>query len=108
MAQEYIDQPSLNYLLQLDRQNHNAIFAFITTDLELEIQHNRVIVMDIPPAGAPVNYEDYSYDGHAGPLYLLFPASYGKDAGMFMKFFPGYSNFSVRKLSAKYVLYSAE
>jgi len=108
MAQEYIDQPSLNYLLQLDRQNRTAIFAFITTDLELEIQHNRVIVMDIPPVSTPVNYEDYSYDGHAGPLYLLLPTSYGKDAGMFMKFFPGYGNFSVKKLSAKYVLYSAE
>lgn len=109
MAQEYIDQPSLDYIMQLDRQNHDAIFAFISTDLGLEIRHNRVITLDVPPSAATVNYEDYGYDGHAGPLYMVLPAGYNATIDtMFTKFFPGYSNFTKRVLSKDYVLFSAK
>jgi hypothetical protein len=109
MAQEYIDQPSLNYIMQLDRQNHNAIFAFISSDLGLEIKHNRVITLDVPPSVTGVNYDDYAYDGHAGPLYLVLPAAYNAVSDtMFTKFFPGYRNFTEKKLSKDYVLFEAK
>jgi hypothetical protein len=109
MAQEYIDQPSLNYIMQLDRQSHNAIFAFISSDLGLEIKNNRVITLDVPPSVVSVNYDDYSYDGHAGPLYLVLSAGYNAAIDtMFTKFFPGYSNFTEKKLSKDYVLFEAK
>lgn len=109
MAQEYIDQPSLNYILKLDNQNHNAVFAFISSDIGLEIKHNRVITLDVPPSVAGVNYDDYAYDGHAGPLYLLLPAGYNAAIDtMFTKFFPGYSHFTETKLSKDYILFSAK
>jgi hypothetical protein len=108
MAQEFIDQPSLDYVMELDRQNRNAVFAFISSDLGLEIVHNRVITLDVPPAATAINYDDYAYDGHAGPLYILLPASYNQMLlDMFMKFFPDYHNFSIKKLSSKYVICSA-
>ena len=109
MAQEYIDQPSLNYIMQLDQQNRNAIFAFTSSDLGLEIIHNRVITLDVPPLAGTINYDDYGYDGHAGPLYILLPASYNQTTlNMFMKFFPDYHNFTIKKLSPKYLLCSAQ
>lgn len=109
MAQEYIDQPSLNYIMQLDKRNHNAIFAFTSSDLGLEIKQNRVITLDIPPSVATVNYEDYAYDGHAGPLYMVLPAGYNAAIDtMFTKFFPGYKNFTAKKLSKGYVLFEAK
>jgi len=107
IAQEYIDQPSLNYLMQLDRQNSNAIFAFITPDIGLEISHNRVITIDPPTLGEQIDYEDFIYDGHAGPLYLLLPANYNNVATL-LKFFPGYSSFTTTQLGRKYILYAAK
>ncbi|WP_183578571.1 hypothetical protein HDF18_22300 [Mucilaginibacter sp. X5P1] len=109
IAQQSIDQPSLDYLLQLDKQNTNAIFAFLTPDVGLEIEHNRIITLDQPPANIPFDDDDYSYDGHAGPLYIVLPASYdGAQASMIMKFFRGYKDFSIQKLSPMYTLYSAK
>ena len=52
MAQEFISQPALNYILNLDKQSNNAIFVFVTADLPLEIQHNRTITIDPPLPGA--------------------------------------------------------
>src|SRR6202012_2394523 len=46
MAQEYIDQPSLNYIMKLDKQNKQAIFVFTSADLPLEIVNNRAINID--------------------------------------------------------------
>lgn len=109
MAQEYIDRPSLNYVMQLDKQNRNAIFAFISSDIGLEIKHNRVITLNVPPSVATVNYDDYAYDGHAGPVYMVLPAGYNAAIDtMFTKFFPGYSNFTAKRLSKDYVLFSAK
>jgi hypothetical protein len=109
LAQQSVDQPSLSYLLQLDKQNINAIFAFLTPDVGLEIEHNRILTLDEPPANTTFDSDDFSYDGHGGPLYILLPASYdGPKAAMLMKFFRGYTNFSVKKLSPAYTLYSAE
>lgn len=109
MAQEFIDQPSLNYIMNLDRQNKQAIFVFVSADLPLEIANNRVINIDPLSPGDEIDPEDYTYSGHAGPLYILLPANYaGKQAEMFMKFFPGYRGFTQQKLSAGYILYSAK
>jgi len=109
IAQEYIDQSSLNYILNLDEQNKNAIFVFVTADLPLEITHNRIITLDPPLPGSKFDYDDYTYNGHAGPLYLLLPADYtGDRANIVMKFFPGYKDFTQQKLGNNYVLYAGK
>lgn len=108
-AQQTIDQQSLNYLLKLNDVNEDAIFVFTTSDLPLEITHNRIIILDPIIQGAQINYDDYSYDGHAGPLYLLLPANYSAEQdNTAMKFFPGYKNFTKQKLGKNYVLYAAK
>ena len=108
-AQQTIDQQSLNYLLKLNDENKNAIFVFTTADLSLEITQNRTIILDPIIPGAQLNYDDYSYDGHAGPLYLLLPATYSAEQdSTAMKFFPGYKAFTQQKLGKSYVLYSAK
>jgi hypothetical protein len=108
-AQQTIDQQSLNYLLKLNDVNEDAIFVFTTADLPLEITHNRIIILDPIIQGAQINYDDYSYDGHAGPLYLLLPANYSAEQdNTAMKFFPGYKNFTKQKLGKNYVLYAAK
>lgn len=107
LAQQFIDQNSLNYMMKLDRENKDAIFVFMSPDLPLEITNNRVITIDPPLPGTVIDYEDYIYGGHAGPLYVLLPAKYTANAGMFMKFFPDYKSFSKHKLGDGYVLYTA-
>jgi hypothetical protein len=108
MAQEFIDQPALNYMMQLDKQNNNAVFVFVSADISLEILHNRIITIDPPPKDAIFDNDDYSYAGHAGPLYILLPSNHSDRANMFMKFFPDYQSFSQQKLGTKYILYSAK
>ncbi len=77
--------------------------------LPLEIKHNRVITLDVPPSVAGVSYEDYGYDGHGGPLYMVLPAGYNAAIDtMFTKFFPGYGNFTEKILSKGYVLFEAK
>jgi len=109
MAQEFIDQPSLNYIMNLDKQSKQAIFVFTSADLPLEITHNRAINIDPIEPGAVIDMDDYTYSGHAGPLHILLPAKYaGAQAQMLMKFFPDYKDFTQQKLSAGYILYSAK
>jgi hypothetical protein len=108
-AQQTIDQQSLNYLLKLNDENKDAIFVFTTADLPLEITHSRTIILDPIIPGEQINYDDYSYDGHAGPLFLLLPANYSAEQdNTAMKFFPGYKNFAQQKLGKNYVLYAAK
>jgi hypothetical protein len=108
-AQQTIDQQSLNYLLKLNDENKDAIFVFTTADLTLEITHNRTIIIDPIIPREQINYDDYSYDGHAGPLYLLLPANYSAEQDVTaMKFFRGYKIFTQRKLGKNYVLYAAK
>jgi len=108
MAQEFISQPALNEILKLDKQSYNAIFVFVTADLPLEIQHNRAITIDPPLPGAVIDYDDYIYNGHAGPLYIVLPQIDTSKAGMFMKFFPDYKGFTQQTLDKGYMLYSAK
>lgn len=110
ITQQFVDQPTLNYLLQLDNKQRNATFVFISADLGLEILHNRIITIE--PIGADVGtyYDDYTYEGHAGPLHIMLPSEYEKNGGakFILKCFPGYKGFVVKKVSEDYVVYSGE
>ena len=55
-----------------------------------------------------INMDDYEYDGHAGPLYIILPDNYaGPKEKFVLKSFPGYRRWYGSKLSDKYVLYQA-
>lgn len=109
IAQPAIDQPALDHILALDQQQSNAILAFTGNDIGLEIQHNRIITLEQISDYDHINIEDYEYDGHAGPLYILLPANYGeKKADIILKFFPDYKDFTSIKVSSRYVLYIAK
>jgi len=109
IAQPNIDQTALNKLIQLDKENKDAIFVFISNDIGLEITHNRIITL--PPIGdnLKIDMDDYTYEGFAGPLYIVLPETYnGPREKMIMKSFPGYTGFDESMLSKDYVLYSAK
>jgi hypothetical protein len=108
ITQSFIDQPTLNYVNQLDQQLHNAIFVFISSDLGLEIKNNRIITFN--PVNDQLQAENSnSYYGHAGPIYIILPASFkGAKANVYMNHFPGYHNFLSQKVSGKYLIYSAQ
>lgn len=109
IAQPYIDQPSLNAVMKLDRDNRNAVFVFIGNDLGLEVMHNRTIALQPIGPSLKIDMDDYTYKGHAGPLFIVLPESYnGPREKMIMKSFPGYNGFNVSMLSDKFVLYSAK
>jgi hypothetical protein len=110
LIQQFVDQPTLNYLMQLDKQERDALFVFTSADLGLEIEHNRIITIEPIGLDVKVNYQDYLHKGHAGPLHILLPADYERSgrAKFILKCFPGYSNFRVTKQTADYMVYSAE
>jgi hypothetical protein len=105
-SQQFIDQPSLDYIVNMDKTIKNATFVFITPDIGLEIQHNRSIVID----DLDVEESNVScYYGHAGPLYVVLPAALsGKEVNIMYRYFPGYSNFQPKPLSKDYILYAAQ
>ena len=108
IAQQFIDKPSLDYLRELDSKSKNAVFVFFSPDLGLEIQHNRVITLNPLNADISIDTNDYTYKGHAGPVYILMPHEYiGIRASVILKSFPGYKGFSLKELSNDYVLYFA-
>jgi hypothetical protein len=95
--------------MKLDAENTNAIFVFINTDLGLEIKHNRVITLPPIDDNLRIDSDDYTYEGHAGPLYILLPANYqGPKETMIMKSFTGYKGFDINPINEKYTLYSAK
>jgi len=110
LTQAFIDQPALNYLMQLDKQERNAIFVFTSADLGLEIQHNRIITIEPVGMDVKINLEDYRFDGHAGPLHILLPSDYEENgrAKFIMKCFPGYKQFKAIRLTEDYTIFSAE
>jgi hypothetical protein len=109
LTQQFIDQPTLNYLMQADRQQRNAIFVFTSADLGLEIIHNRIISIEPLGLDVKVDFEDYLHKGHAGPLYIMLPSDYEKNgrATFIKKCFPGYSNFKTKRLTEEYTIYEA-
>lgn len=109
IAQLFIDQQSLDYIMDLDRKTKNALFVFISPDLGLEINHNRYIILDPIDSDIKIEYDSYVHYGHAGPIYILLPAGYmGPKSNIIRKCFPGYKGFRMDMLSNKYVLYSAK
>lgn len=112
LAQMFIDQSSLNHIMELDRQNTNAVFVFVSPDLGLEINHNRIITIesiDSDDINKTEYADSFTHNGHAGPLYITLPADYVKSkAAIVQACFPGYKDFQMQKLSADYVLYSAK
>ena len=109
IAQPNIDQPSLNQVMKLDRENKDAVFVFVSNDIGLEIQHNRIITLQPIGADLKINTDDYVYKGFAGPLYIVLPESYaGPKEKLIMKSFPGYAGFNLSMLSDNYVLYTAK
>lgn len=109
IAQLFIDQQSLNQVMELDRKNTNAIFVFLSPDLALEINHNRYVILDPIGPDVKIEFDDYVHYGHAGPIFIMLPASYmGPKSNIIRKCFPGYKGFHMDMLSDKYVLYSAK
>lgn len=107
IAQSFIDQPALAYIMRLDQQKTNAIFVFINADLGLEIRHNRIVTVD--PYDENTINDIIPYKGHAGPIYMLLPADYtGNKAAVMAKYFPGYSDFTPIRISKNYLLYTAQ
>lgn len=66
-----------------------------------------VQVAGLTRAEAAKQIEDY--DGHAGPLYIILPDSYGGPKEKFiLKSFPDYKGWYGSMLSNKYVMYEAK
>jgi hypothetical protein len=110
LTQQFVDQPTLNYLMQLDKRQHNALFVFTSADLGLEIEHNRIITLEPIGLDVKVNYQDYVHKGHAGPLHILLPSDYEENgrAKFILKCFPGYKDFKINRITEDYTVFSAE
>jgi len=109
IAHLFIDQPSLDQVMELDRKNTNAIFVFLSPDLGLEINHNRYIILDPIGPDVKIEFDDYVHYGHGGPIFIMLPATYmGPKSNIIRKCFPDYKGFHMDMLSDKYVLYSAK
>ncbi|WP_426671931.1 hypothetical protein ACPPVU_11900 [Mucilaginibacter sp. McL0603] len=109
IAQQFIDQPSLDKIMAIDRQQRNATFVFISKDIGLEILHNRVLNLEAIGDDLKIDMDDYQHDGHAGPLYIILPDSYGgPKEKLILKSFPDYKGWYGSMLSNKYVMYEAK
>jgi hypothetical protein len=109
IAQQAIDQRSLDQVLALDKENTNATFVFVNESLGLEIKHNRVITLQPIGDNLKIDFDDYEYDGHAGPLYIILPESYaGPKEKFILKAFPDYHGWYGSMLSDNYVMYAAK
>ena len=109
IAQQSIDQTALDKVMAIDNQVRNATFVFIDKDLGLEIQHNRALGLEPVGDNLRIDMDDYQYDGHAGPLYIILPDSYaGPKEKFILKSFPGYKGWYGSMLSDKYVIYEAK
>jgi hypothetical protein len=109
IAQPNIDQQSLNKIIQLDKENKNAVFVFIANDIGLEVVHNRIITLPAISDNLKIDMDEYTYDGFAGPLFIVLPESYnGPKEKLVMKSFKGYAGWNLSMLSKDYVLYEAD
>lgn len=107
-AQRNIDQTALNKVIAIDKRVHNATFVFVNKELGLEIKNNRVVGLEPIGDDLKINMDDYEYDGHAGPLYIILPDKYaGPKEKFILKSFPDYKEWYGDKLSDQFVLYSA-
>jgi hypothetical protein len=111
-SQQFVDQDGLDYLQQLDKTAPpNAMFAFISNDLGLDILHHRIISMDpFEEIDAATYITNNEYDGHAGPLYVLLPEGFIKNGNVnaFKLCFKGYKSFTIKSISKRYILLCGE
>jgi hypothetical protein len=108
MAQQNIDQAALNKVMAIDNQVRDATFVFVNKELGLEIKHNRVLGLEPIGNDLKIDMDNYEYDGHAGPLYIILPDNYaGPKEKLILKSFPNYKGWYGSKLSDKYVMYEA-
>jgi hypothetical protein len=109
IAQQAIDQTALNKVMARDQRVRNATFVFVNKDLGLEIEHNRVLGLEPIGDDLKIDMDNYEYDGHAGPLYIILPDSYaGPKEKFILKSFPDYKGWYGSMLSDKYVMYEAK
>jgi len=109
LAQQGYDQESITELTKLDAQHPNqAVFVITGSDLGVEIIHNRVITLDVGDM-TPEDFTDLSYSGKAGSIYMLMPQAYVQNgmAARIAKSFKNYQQFTVKKLSKEFYLYTA-
>jgi hypothetical protein len=76
IAQQFIDREAMDYIAKLDKQNHNALFVFISPDLGLDIVNNRFITLEPLDPDISINYNEWVHKGHSGPIYILLPSKY--------------------------------
>ncbi|MGZ3929380.1 MAG: hypothetical protein ACXVJG_20640 [Mucilaginibacter sp.] len=108
VAQQFIDQPSLDKIMAIDKQEKNAVFVFVNKAIGQEITHNRVLNLEPIGDDLRIDFDDYEHDGRGGPLYIVLPDNYaGPKEKMILKSFPDYKRWDVTMLSDKYVLYEA-
>ncbi|MDO3627478.1 hypothetical protein [Mucilaginibacter sp. BT774] len=108
IAQQTIDQTALNKVIAIDQRVRNATFVFVNKELGLEIQHNRTLGLEPIGEDLKIDMNDYQYDGHAGPLYIILPDNYaGPKEKFLLKSFPNYKGWYGSMLSDKYVMYEA-
>ncbi|MBK0378184.1 LPXTG cell wall anchor domain-containing protein [Mucilaginibacter segetis] len=105
-----IDEPSLAYIKQLDKESNNAVFVFTKDFPEFKNLHNRVIILKPFNQDIRFNFDEYVHkDYMGGPIYILMPSYYeGIRAKVMLKCFPGYKGFSLKELSDNYVLFFAK
>jgi hypothetical protein len=109
LTQQFIDQETLDFVLQQDKLHSDAIFVFVSPDLGLEIHHCRFITLQPIPKHSHIDMYDYSYKGHAGPIYIVLPIDYqGVRAGIIERGFRGYRNFKRALITDDYVVLKAE
>ncbi len=111
MSQQLYDKETLNTIVQLDAvHRHNATFVVTSPDVAAEISNNRVITLDDLDDMPKEDFEQLTFAGTSGTLYMLMPKSFvekGLAAGT-VKAFTGYHHFNSKKLSDRYYLYWAE
>ena len=109
IAQQFIDQPSLDKIMAIDKEQRNATFVFVNKSTGLEITHNRMLNLEPIGNDLKIDFDDYEHDGHAGPLYIILPDSYaGPKEKFILKSFPDYKGWYGSMLSDKYVMYEAK
>jgi hypothetical protein len=83
--------------------------VFTSPDLSLEIEHNRTITVESIGPDVAIDFDEYVYKGHAGPLYIILPSDYiGPKSTIMRKCFPGYKGFKMTMLSNQYILWEAK
>jgi uncharacterized membrane protein YGL010W len=109
LAQQGYDQETITEITVLDALHpHHCVFVITNPDLGIEIVHNRVMTLDVGDM-TPEDFSDLNYSGKAGTIYMLMPLTYVQNgmAVRITKSFKAYQQFTVRRLSKEFYLYTA-